>query len=115
MARKSSSSLLSSSTLLELASAFRRMRLKRGLSQMALADLTGRKQARISLVESGRDDPRFSTLAALAKALGSELMLIPREHADEVRRIIDSPSGEREQARSLFDEMYIPDPEEEAD
>ncbi len=115
MPQKSSSILPSTSTWHELAQAFREMRLKRGLSQVALADLAGRKQARISLVEGGRDDPRLSTLFALAKALGSELMLVPREHAAEVRRIINPSSERHDKVPTFFEEIYIPDPEEELD
>jgi predicted transcriptional regulator len=114
MSQKSSqTSPLNASTGSELISAFREMRRKRGLSQMALADLTGRKQARISLVEGGRDDPRLSTLIALARALGSELMLVPREHIAEVRQIVNASSKKPDRVLTFFEEMYVPDPEEE--
>jgi transcriptional regulator with XRE-family HTH domain len=114
MSQKSSqTSPLPSSPGSDLASAFRELRRRRGLSQIALADLTGRKQARISLVEGGRDDPRLSTLIALARALGSELVLVPREHIAEVRQIVNASSKKPNRVPTFFEEMYVPDPDEE--
>ena len=47
------------------------LRLKRGLSQNALARRAGIKQSVLSYIESGRTkNPRIDTLAAIAAALG---------------------------------------------
>ena len=48
----------------------RRLRRERDLSQHALADLAGVSTQYVGLVESGRANPRSTTLAALAAALG---------------------------------------------
>jgi len=47
-----------------------RLRHERRLSQQALADLAGVSTQYVGLVESGRANPRSTTLAALASALG---------------------------------------------
>lgn len=44
-----------------------------GLTQAALAELSGQRAATISDIENGRTDPRLSTLRALAKALRLEI------------------------------------------
>ena len=102
----------SSSRLADLASAFRAVRKRKGLTQAALAELTGRTQARISSWESARDDAQASTLLSLAQALGCELMLVPKERIAEVRRIADLPPLTKA-ASTLFDEVFVPDPDEE--
>jgi DNA-binding XRE family transcriptional regulator len=48
-----------------------------GLTQAKLAKLSGVAQADISRVESGRANPTVSTLAAIARALGYSLALVP--------------------------------------
>ena len=49
----------------------RELRIKKGLSQMELANRAGVKQSVISYIESGRTKhPRIDTLAAIAKVLG---------------------------------------------
>ena len=44
-----------------------------GLTQAALAEKSGQRAATISDIESGKTDPRLSTLQALAKALRLEI------------------------------------------
>lgn len=48
----------------------RRLRTERELSQQDLADKVGVIQAAISQIESGAVNPRYTTLLALAAALG---------------------------------------------
>jgi transcriptional regulator with XRE-family HTH domain len=48
----------------------RRLRRERRLSQHALGDLAGVSMQYVGLVESGRANPRSTTLGALASALG---------------------------------------------
>lgn len=50
-----------------------------GLSQKTLAAKIGADQSYVSKVERGAVDPRASTLIELARALGLELMLVPRQ------------------------------------
>jgi transcriptional regulator with XRE-family HTH domain len=53
-----------------LARNLRRAREKAGLSQEALADAAGMHRNAVALIEAGKRDPRVSTVAKLAKALG---------------------------------------------
>lgn len=48
----------------------RRLRIERELSQQDLAEKVGVIQAAISQIESGSVNPRYTTLLALAAALG---------------------------------------------
>lgn len=58
----------------------RRLRRERRLSQHALADLAGVSTQYVGLIESGRANPRSTTLAALAAALdvAPVVLLAPR-------------------------------------
>jgi len=58
-----------------------RARLRRGLTQQALADLAGLDQDTIWRIETGRTRPRPSTRLAIATALRMEISEI-RELAD---------------------------------
>ena len=51
----------------------------KGLSQRKLSQLAGVPQAHISKIESGNVDLRVSSLIQLARALGLELILMPRK------------------------------------
>ena len=52
-----------------LGSHVRRLRKARGLSQAALATAAGVSVGNLSMIESGRGNPRATTLAAIAAAL----------------------------------------------
>lgn len=52
-----------------LGSRLRRIRCGQGLSQQALADLSGLKRGAIAHYESGKNCPSLPALVALAKAL----------------------------------------------
>lgn len=52
-----------------LATNLRKLRLARGLTQHALAALAGTNQRQISMIETGRRNPRAATILALTKAL----------------------------------------------
>lgn len=56
----------------------RKARRRRGLSQRALEARTGIRQGSISLIESGKVDPRISKVVQLARAVGLEVVLVPR-------------------------------------
>jgi transcriptional regulator with XRE-family HTH domain len=59
----------------------RRVRLKKGLSQENLADLSGLSQQYISTLETGRRNPTVITVYEIAQALGvshMDLMRPPR-------------------------------------
>ncbi len=53
------------------------LRKRRGLTQRQLSARTGMQQSEISRIEGGRANPTAATLAALARALGCELRIVP--------------------------------------
>jgi len=55
----------------------RTARLRSGLTQRQLARKARVPQPMISLIESGKQDPRYRTLARLLRASGVELDLVP--------------------------------------
>ena len=52
-----------------LANRFRTIRRQRGLTQSALAEACGIRQATLSMIESGNTMPRVDTLGLLCRAL----------------------------------------------
>jgi transcriptional regulator with XRE-family HTH domain len=53
------------------------LRKRRGLTLRQLSTRAGIQQSEISRIEGGRADPRAALLAALARALGGELRIVP--------------------------------------
>jgi transcriptional regulator with XRE-family HTH domain len=53
------------------------LRRKRDLTQRQLSARSGIQQSEISRIEGGRANPTAATLAALARALGGELRIVP--------------------------------------
>jgi transcriptional regulator with XRE-family HTH domain len=62
---------------LKLAAEFILLRRKRGLTQRQLSARSGIQQSEISRIEGGRANATAATLAALARALGGELRIVP--------------------------------------
>lgn len=88
------------SYLLEkIANRLKRVREEKGLSQRALAQLTGVPQSHISKIESGAVDIRLSSLVEIARALELELELVPRPALPAVQAIIRS--GRNEMAHGM--------------
>ncbi len=69
------------------------LRRMRGLTQRQVSARSGIQQSEISRIEGGRANPTAATLAALARALGGELRLVPA-------RVRKGPSVRRSGARS---------------
>jgi len=63
----------------------REAREAKGLTQSDLARRLGRVQSRVSEVEAGEADPRLSTAASMAEALGQPLVLVPKDCVKEVQ------------------------------
>jgi transcriptional regulator with XRE-family HTH domain len=61
--------------LLNLGGVVRAERVRQGLTQRQLAERSGVSYQQISLIESGRVDPRVTSLMALAGALGMRVAL----------------------------------------
>ncbi len=71
-----------------ISGALRASREQQGLSQRELSARSGVPQSHISRIESGSVDLRTSSLVALARALGLELMLIPRKAVPAAQSIV---------------------------
>ena len=77
------------SYLLEkIADHLKAVRKEKGLSQRALAQLTGLPQSHISKIERGVVDMRLSSLVEIARVLELELELVPRPALPAVQAII---------------------------
>lgn len=70
-----------------IAETLRRARHRQGMSQRSLGELVGMPQAQISKIENDAVDARVSSLIALARGLGLELVLVPRNALPAVRSI----------------------------
>ncbi len=66
-------------TVTDIGRALRAARKAEGLSQRALSDRIGLTQAQISKFENGRADPRLSSLVEVARGVGVEVMLVPKD------------------------------------
>ena len=72
----------------ELARQLKAARLRKRLSQRALAEKVGMPQSHISKIENGRIDIRISSLMEFARVLDLEPMLIPRKLVPAVQSMI---------------------------
>lgn len=54
------------------------MRKELGLSQQRVAEIAGISRLRYHDIEAGRSAPRVTTLISVARALGLELMFVPK-------------------------------------
>lgn len=61
--------------------ALRQLRTILGISQRELCEISGQRQGRMSAWELGHEVPRFSSLVRMVRALGYDLVLVPREDA----------------------------------
>lgn len=93
---------------LNLVEDIRALRRTRRMSQTKLAQRAGRVQARVSELESAEQDPRLSTVLAIIDALDAELIPVPREKLDQVRRIIGQSRASEHLATDVFDEVFVP-------
>lgn len=78
-----------------------------GLNQRQVADKAGLMQNQVSRMENGAIDPRFSSLLALARALGLEPVLVPRRLVPVVHSLVDTaepprPAGDRNGALGIL-------------
>lgn len=77
-----------------------RARKASGITQQALAASAGLSRMTVQRFEAGEVDPRVSTLQEMARALGMEWVLVPRELRPDVEaflrsngRILGQPAG----------------------
>lgn len=78
-----------------------------GISQDKLAEDAGVSRATIILVESAEGDPRLSTIAALAEALGISpvFLLLGREELEAIERVATCPDAARVREHLSDDEL----------
>ena len=70
-------------------------RIDKHLKQAALGAKLGLPQSHISKIEKGGTDPRLSTVTDMARLLGSELVLVPRELLPVVMALIDGEEAQK--------------------
>ena len=85
---------------LDIRSLIRRVRTEQGLSQAQLARRLKMTQAQIARIESGLTDPRISTITELARALGLEPVLLPKQLLPSVNYMVAQIRGTVESAKS---------------
>jgi transcriptional regulator with XRE-family HTH domain len=68
--------------------ALRRQRNQRHLTLEAVSSTTGMSPQHLSEIESGKRDPRLSSIERMAEAMGLSVMLVPEHMAPEIRRYI---------------------------
>jgi transcriptional regulator with XRE-family HTH domain len=56
--------------------ALKKLRVKKGISQEALARMAGVDRSYLSRLESGKVNPSYKQIEILAHALGAQLMLV---------------------------------------
>jgi transcriptional regulator with XRE-family HTH domain len=73
-----------------------------GLTQLEFAERLGVLQSRVSRIEH-QANPRLDTVQSYARALGLELVLVPRKQLGRVRAMLsDSPGAPADDGRSRF-------------
>jgi HTH-type transcriptional regulator / antitoxin HipB len=65
----------------------------RELTQKQLGDRLGMPQSQIARIERGRSDLRLSTLIDIARTLGLEPMLVPKQLVPTVHSLVAEKSG----------------------
>jgi HTH-type transcriptional regulator/antitoxin HipB len=76
----------------------------RGLSQEALARKLGMKQSQISDIEAGKRNVRVGTLIDVGRAIGLELVLVPRSLLPAISYVIQSAKGgQQTEQRSIYE------------
>lgn len=90
-----------------------------GFTQAALAERSGVNRMTVGRLEAGLD-PRLSTLQALARCLGLELMLVPKalrpaleDFVSAGGRLVAQPAGVGA-PRSVVHQLTVHEPEPEA-
>ncbi|WNO03981.1 helix-turn-helix transcriptional regulator [Rhodoferax mekongensis] len=66
------------------------VRTAQGLTQAELGERTGVARKTIVRIESGETDPRLSTIEAVARVMGMELVMVPKALRHELEAFIQS-------------------------
>jgi predicted transcriptional regulator len=76
--------------------ALKERRANKGLTQRALAQKVNSPQSHIARIESGKADPKLSTVIELARTLEMEVMVIPRQLVPIVQSLVRGASKPKE-------------------
>ena len=92
-------------------------RKKAGMTQAELGKLLGLPQAHISAMESGGVDIRASTLLDWARAVGGEVLVVPRALVPALRYLDSGASGAEpdDYSASLYETTELDDDSDVAD
>ena len=82
----------------------RKAREAAGISQRALSHIAGLTQSHISQIESGKMEPGLSSFTDMTRALGLELMLVPRTLVPAVQGLLRAGNAEPRPAYALDEE-----------
>lgn len=88
------------------------VREKSGRSQRAFSKQIGMPQSRLSKIENGTIDLRTSNLLELSRALGLEVMLVPRQLVPTVRSLINQ-AGKADEGYETQRPLYQLDDEDD--
>jgi transcriptional regulator with XRE-family HTH domain len=98
----------------EIAKVLKEARVRKGLSQRALAKKAAVPQSHISKIENAGVDLRFSSLTEIARALDLEVALVPRKSMPAIKSIarsvpsnIDRPANVVKEFKRLQDSLRI--------
>lgn len=87
-----------------LTEALKAARLDKGLSQREVANLVGLPQGHISKIERTNVDLRTSNLVDIARVLGMELVLVPRQNLGMIKALLRGDSTADETPAYRLDE-----------
>lgn len=76
-----------------------------GLSQRAVSAISGAQQGQLSKIENGSVDPRLSSVEQIARALGLELVLVPRRSLSAVEAVLGKRPDAGRPAYALDDDV----------
>ncbi len=83
-------------TSTHISRALRAAREAKGLRQSELARMVGIDSGHLSRIESGKLNPKVTTLTELARALDLEIMLIPRKQVPIAKAMIKNAEGQKQ-------------------
>jgi len=87
----------------QITNRLRQARLDRAWTQTELGQRVGLNQKNVSRIEAGKQDLRTSTLVEMARAVGLELMLVPRAMVPAIESILrSSEMKEQVEERPLY-------------
>lgn len=83
-----------------------------------VAARTGRQPSRVSEMETGRANSTVDALVQVGEVMGLRLIFVPDDRMADVMALLGQSAPRPPHAtvpRSVFDELFIPDPEGEDD